>query len=279
MGEPFIGSDAVASGRLTPYALRSRFIAIHPDIYLPRDARITAAIRAQAAWLWSRRRGVIAGQSAAALHGAKWVDANRPAEMLYGNRHQPAGIRTWADRIEDDEVETVRGVRATTPERTALDIACRYRLDPAVAAIDALARATKLKIADVDVLVQRYAGRRGIKNARAALDLVDPGAESPRETGLRLMLIRAGFPRPQTQIPVYDEYGVLVAILDLGWEDIKVAADYDGDHHRTDRNRFYHDIRRAETITELGWIDVRVTSQDTPGSIIRRVTAARARRL
>src|SRR5699024_9033826 len=117
------------------------------------------------------------------------------------------------------------------PARTALDIACRYRVDPAVAAVDALARATKLKMADVDLLVQRYAGRRGIKNARAALDLVDPGAESPRETGLRLILIRAGFPRPQTQIPVYDEYGALVAVLDMGWEDIKVAADYDGDHH------------------------------------------------
>lgn len=88
------------------------------------------------------------------------------------------------------------------PARTALDIACRYPLDKAVAAIDALARATHLKMADVLLLAERYPGRRGIRNAWRAIDLVDPGAESPGETWLRLLLIRAGFPRPQTQIPV-----------------------------------------------------------------------------
>lgn len=67
-------------------------------------------------------------------------------------------------------------------------------------------------MADVELLAKRYHGRRGIRRARIALDLVDPGAESPRETWLRLLLIRAGFPPPQTQIPVYDEYGQLVAV-------------------------------------------------------------------
>ena len=35
MGEPFIGSEAIASGKLTPYALRSRFVALYPDVYVP----------------------------------------------------------------------------------------------------------------------------------------------------------------------------------------------------------------------------------------------------
>jgi hypothetical protein len=278
MEQPFIGSEAVTSGRLTPYTLRSKFIAIHRDVYIPRDTQLTAVTRAEAAWLWSRRRGVVAGLSAAAWHGAKWIDTRRPAEIRYDNRHPPKGIRTWADRFVDDEVEVLRGIPVTTPARTALDIACRYRVDTAVATIDALARATNLKMADVELLAQRYRGRRGMRRARITLDLVDPGAESPRETWLRLLLIRAGFPRPQTQIPVYDQWGQLVAVFDMGWEDIKVAADYEGDHHRTDRRRFNHDIRRFETVTELGWIDVRVTVEDTPGGIIRRVGAARDRR-
>jgi hypothetical protein len=133
-------------------------------------------------------------------------------------------------------------------------------------------------VADVELLAQRYKGHRGMRNARLALDLVDSGAESPRETWLRLLLIRAGFPRPTTQIPVYDAYGQLVAILDMGWQDIKVAVDYEGDQHRTDRRRFNKDIRRAEAVTELGWIDVRVTAEDTEGSIIWRVLAAWDRR-
>lgn len=232
MGEPFIGSEAIASCTVTPYALRRRFVALYPDIYLPADAEVSAAVRARAAWLWSDRPGVVAGQSAAALHRAKWVDGREPAELLWPNRRPPKGIHTWSDRFVEDEFEWVDGVRVTTPARTALDIACRYPLGTAVAAIDALARATHLKIADVELLADRYRGRRGIRTARRVLDLVDAGAESPRETWLRLLVIKHGFPRPQTQIPVYDEFGVLVAVFDLGWQHMMIAMDYEGDHHR-----------------------------------------------
>ena len=277
MGDPFIGSEALRSNRLTPYALRSRFVAMYPDIYIPTDAEVTAITRAEAAWLWSRRQGVVAGQSAAALHGAKWVDDHGPAEVLWPNRRPPTGIHAWSDGFAIDEVELIGGIRVTTPARTALDLACRYPLGKAVAAIDALARATHLKMADVELLADRYKGRRGVRNARSVLDLVDAGAESPRETWLRLLVIRNGFPRPQTQIPVYDEYGVLVAVLDMGWEDIKLALDYEGDHHR-DSVRFNKDIRRAEGVSEQGWIDVRVTVEDCEGDIIRRRAGARARR-
>jgi hypothetical protein len=278
MVEPFIGSEAVASGALTPYALRSRFLPIHRNVFIPRDAEVTAVVRAKAAWLWSQRRGVVAGRSAAALHGSKWVDSNRAAEIIYDNRHAPAAIRTWSDCLVDDELTLVGGVKITTSARTALDIACRYPVGKAVAAIDSLARATDLKMADVELLAERYKGRRGIRRARKTLDLVDAGAESPRETWLRLLLIRAGFPPPQTQIPVYDEYGQLAAVLDMGWENIKLAVEYDGDHHRTDRRQFNKDIRRAEALTSLGWIDVRVTAVDTEGGVIARVSAAWNRR-
>ncbi|MGV9798866.1 hypothetical protein ACWDTP_12500 [Mycobacterium sp. NPDC003449] len=260
MGEPFIGREAIASGALTPYQPRGRYVAIYPGVYLASGAELTAT--AKAAWLWSGRRGVIAGRSASAVHRAKWVAPRHRAELIYGNRHSPKGIRTWADRFEDDEVTVVRGMPVTTPARTALDLACRYRLDEAVELVDALANATRLKIADVELLVDRYRGRRGLKNARAVLDLVDAGAESPRETRLRLLAIRAGFPRPRTQIPVHDEYGVLIGVFDMGWEDAKVAADYEGDQHRVDRRRFNRDIRKAEAVTRLGWADIRVTVED-----------------
>ena len=75
--------------------------------------------------------------------------------------------------------------------------------------------------------------------------LMDAGAQSPKETWLRLLLISGGFPRPQTQIPLYDN-GYPFAHLDMGWEDIKLAVEYDGDQHRADRVRYVKDIRRAE---------------------------------
>jgi hypothetical protein len=278
MDQPFLGSEAIANGALTRYTLRRDFIALHKDVYLDKNSRVTPIVRAKGASLRSRRRGVLAGFSASSLHGARWIDAHLPAAIIDTNRRRTPGVTAWADTIEDDEICIIDGMRVTTPARTALDLACRYPVDSAVAAIDALARATRLKMADVDLLAHRYRRRHGTRNARKALDLVDPGAESPRETWLRLLLIRNGFPRPTTQIPVYDEHGVLVAELDMGWEDIKVAAEYEGDHHRTDPDVFNKGIRRHDEVTELGWIDVRVTKRDTEGGVIGRIAAAFTRR-
>ncbi|WP_084262635.1 DUF559 domain-containing protein, partial [Mycobacterium avium] len=244
---------------------------------VPAGTALSAGLRARSAWLWSRRRGVVAGRSAAALYGTKWIDDRAPAQLLYPYRRPPDGIQTWSDRLVGDEIQTIGGVPVTTPARTALDIACRSPVDKAVAAIDALARATELKALEIELLADRYRGRRGISRARSVLPLVDAGAESPRETWLRLLLLRAGFPRPRTQLPVR-QYGALIACLDMGWEDIKLAVEYDGDQHRTDRRQFTKDIRRAEVLAELGWTVVRVTAEDTPAGIIARVSTAWTRR-
>ena len=39
------------------------------------------------------------------------------------------------------------------------------------------------------------------------------------------------------------------------------------------------DIRRTERLVELGWIVIRVTADDTPATILRRIEVARDRRL
>ncbi len=274
MDPPFIGREALDRGLVTRHDLRGRFVAVHPGIYVAADAEMTARDRAAAAWLWSRRRAVVAGRSAAAMHGTKWVDARKPAELLYANRHPPAGIRTWADAIADEETEVIDGVRVTSPSRTALDLARHHPLDPAVTTIDALLRASRTTVTEVEMLAARHGGRKGIRRVRAALDLVDQGAESPRETALRLLIVRAGLPRPQTQIPVVDEFGQIVARVDMGWRDQKIAVEYDGDHHWTSRRQLADDIRRTELLAELGWTVIRVTAEDTRGTILRRIEVA-----
>jgi hypothetical protein len=207
------------------------------------------------------------------------VDDRAPAQLLYEHRRPPVGITTWSDAVADDEVQVVDGLPTTTPARTALDLARRNPTGKAVAAIDALARATKFPLAEALSLAGRYKGHRNIKRARVALNLVDAGAESPRESWLRLLLIRAGYPPPRTQLPVYGRYGELVAVVDMGWEAVKVAVEYEGDHHRTDRRQFNRDIARLDALsTELGWIVIRVTAEDVPGGILRRVAAAWTRR-
>ena len=184
----------------------------------------------------------------------------------------------WEERIEADDISVVDHMCVTTPARTALDLARRYPTNVAVAAVDALAQAVELKLADIELLVDRYKGRRGTKTARAAIELMDGGAQSPKETWLRLLLLSAGFPRPQTQIAVRNEWGWAEAYLDMGWEEIKVAVEYDGDQHRSSRYQYVKDIRRLEMLERTGWIVVRVIAEDHPDDIIRRVHVARARR-
>ncbi len=278
MAEPFIGSEAVANGDLVKSALRTRYTKLFPDVYVCSGAELTPLVRARAGWLWSRRRGIVAGLSASALHGAQWVDVAAPLEIIHSNRNPLPGLRVRGDRLEEDEVALIDGIPVTTPGRTALDLGCWYQTDNAVSAIDDLMRATDLKVAEIEMLVQRCPGRRGIHLARNAIGLVDAGAQSPKETWLRLLLIRAGLPRPQTQIPVSDEFGDVICYLDMGWEDVKVAVEYDGEQHRADRRQYGWDIRRREMLERLGWIVIRVVAGDRPAEIITRVRAALARR-
>jgi very-short-patch-repair endonuclease len=157
-------------------------------------------------------------------------------------------------------------------------VGCWYPINNAVAVIDDLLRATDAKVAEFQILAERYPGRRGIQSARNAIDLADAGAQSPKETWVRLLLIRAGLPRPQTQIPVSDEFGNSTYYLDMGWEDFKVAAEYDGEQHRRDRWQYTWDIRRREALERLGWIVIRVVVGDRPADIVSRVRAALALR-
>ena len=265
-------------GTLTKTQLATRYRRLFPDVYVERDVDVTAELRAKAGWLWTGRRGVIAGFAAAALHGSKWVDDAQVVELIHDNRRSPPGIQTHRDRIEDDEIELVAGMPVTSPVRTALDFGCWYPTMTAVAGIDALARAIEIKAADVELLARRYAGRRGIAQAREAVDLFDPGAQSPKESWLRVVLIQAGLPRPQTQIPVLNEFGSAIAYLDMGWEDVKVAVEYDGEQHRSDRRQYTWDVRRLEMLERLGWIVIRVLAGDRPAEVVGRVRAALARR-
>jgi Protein of unknown function (DUF559) len=277
--QPFIGSEAIATGALTKTQLATRYRRLFPDVYVERDVDLIAEFRARAGWLWTGRRGVVAGFAAAALHGSKWVDEAQVVDLIHDNRRSPPGVQTHRDRVEKHEIELVAGMPITSPVRTVLDFGCWYPIMTAVAAIDALARATEIKVADVELLARRYAGRKGITQARHAVDLFDAGAQSPKESWLRVVLIQAGLPRPQTQIPVLNEFGSAIAYLDMGWEDTKVAVEYDGDHHRSDRRQYTWDVRRLEMLERLGWIVIRVVAGDRPAEIVRRVRTALARRV
>jgi hypothetical protein len=276
MNAPFIGSEALTSGALTRGQLRWNYRPIFPDVYVSKFTDRSLEITTIGARLWSERRATITGRAAAALHGARWVDESAPVEMLWRNNHYPPGIIVRNERFRPNEVTSLRGITVATPARAGFDLARHLRGATAVAHLDALARATRITKQDLRSLIERYPGARGNKRARLLIDMMDAGAESPKESWLRLVLVVAGFTPPTTQIRVTD--GQFVAYLDMGWEHQMVALEYDGDHHRTDREQYVNDIRRAETLERLGWHVVRVVKEDRPRDIVERVSRALERR-
>ncbi|HET9876218.1 MAG TPA: hypothetical protein VFQ37_10690 [Mycobacterium sp.] len=271
--QPFIGSEALAAGVVSRYELRKYYTAIMPNVYLDKRLQPSLRQRAFAAWLWSSRQAVVTGLAASVLHGAKWVDDDAPVELIWRNARAPKGVKTTDALLLDDETQFA-GMPVTTIERTAFDLARRGTIGQAVARLDALARATDFKVDAVMELAGRHPHTRGLRQLGRALELVDAGAQSPKETWLRLLLINAGFPKPQTQIPVLGRDGYPRYFLDMGWQDIMLTVEYDGDQHRTSRPQFVNDVERLEYITSVGWTHIRVLAEHRGYDVIRRVRHA-----
>jgi very-short-patch-repair endonuclease len=252
---PFLGTEALARGLVTRRTLRSRHNQVHRDVYIPKGAELTPVIRAVAAWLWSRRQAIAAGFSAAALHGAQWIDPLMPAELYRRNGKAVDGIVIHRDELVDDEIRLVRGIPATTPARTAFDLGRRGSRIRALIAVDALANATRLQSSDVRPLIERHRGVRGLVQLREVVRLMDCGAESPQETRTRLLLVDSGLPRPQTQIVVGRWR------IDMGWTEFKVGVEYDGPQHWTDPRRRTRDIEKYADLDYRGWRMVRVNDE------------------
>ncbi|UVO14375.1 DUF559 domain-containing protein [Mycobacterium sp. SVM_VP21] len=278
LGWPFLGQEALAARAIPERAMRALYEPVYPGVYAPWGVELTARQRAEAAWLWSRRRGVVAGDSAAALLGTKWVSGALDAELVYGSRVPPQKLVVHRDILKPGEVVDVDGIAVTSPARTAFDIGRRTssRLR-ALQRLDALANATGVGVAEVEAVIDAHRGARGLNRLRRVLPLVDRGAESPQETRTRLVLIDAGLPRPDTQIVVRDSYGEFVGRVDMGYRQLKVGIEYDGQQHWANPKQRQRDIDRQVGLAEQGWVIIRVSAELLSyrrGTLIARVEDA-----
>lgn len=261
MGDIVRASDALAAGIVTRNDLRLRYAKVHRNVYVRRGVQLTARDRAEAAWLWSGRQAVLVGNSAAVLHGVGCVGADEPAELGRLRHAAPPEIIVRSGAIAPDELTTIRGMPCTTVARTAFDLGRRCGRETGIIRVDALLHASRVDVAAVSEVANRYPGARDVTRLRRALDLVDAGAESPQETRLRLVLVDGGLPRPETQIPVRDDAGRVVRRIDMGWSRYQVGVEYDGEQHFTTAADYENDIDRLEFLAARGWVIVRVAAR------------------
>lgn len=183
--------------------------------------------------------------------------------------------------LEPEEIVAGVRVSCTSPLRTWFDLAGILSLDELVIAGDFLLRRRNplTTIDRLDAYLAGKQGRAGYRRAMRARSLIRAGTDSPKETELRLLLIRHGLPEPGINVPMFDETGGWIQDPDLSYEQEKVAIQFDGGHHATPAQR-RSDIFRDENARDAGWRVVVLTqwylTPFAPGMEPAAVTRVRA---
>lgn len=117
-------------------------------------------------------------------------------------------------------------------------------------------------IARLTDAAESWSPRRGVASLRQALPAVRSGVDSPKETELRLFVVSMGLPEPLVNRRYYDARGRYLGRADLSWPAWRIVFEYEGDHHRTDRETFRRDLARRDRFESAGWSVIRVTHDD-----------------
>lgn len=194
-------------------------------------------------------------------------DIIRPEDAAHLNRPHVIVHRM---KLYDDEVTTVDGIPVTTPERTWLDLAEMLSVDELVVAGDSCVRVPRLEfedrdgpwcsLADLQRMIDRHKGKRGLRKAKEAIRLIRVGSDSPQETMLRLAIVRAGLPEPELNVPIFSDDGLRHHEPDLSYRRYRVGIEYEGEHHG-DELQIERDIARSERYSALGWTEVRISKR------------------
>ncbi|MEU7999145.1 DUF559 domain-containing protein [Micromonospora sp. NPDC049060] len=264
---PFRASAAIADGLLTWTMLRGpSWRPLLPDVHVHRDG-----YRADDHRMWCDAvalslpvGGAIAGRSAAYLWGVDLLRRDAPVTVLLPRaarmRAHPR-LRVHRSVVPDSDRTRLGGLPVTTPLRTAFDLGRQAPRDEALVAVDALLHRRVVKLPALRAYADARPGWPGLPLLREILALAEPLAESPMETRLRLLLLDAGLPPAIAQHDVRDADGRFVGRVDLAWPTLRVAVEYDGDHHR-ERAHFRQDVARLNALRAAGWIVLRFTADD-----------------
>ncbi|MFF3063142.1 hypothetical protein ACFVQ3_01175 [Oerskovia sp. NPDC057915] len=180
------------------------------------------------------------------------------------------------------EVCTWHGLPVTTPAQTWLHLSHGLSVTELVVLGDSMTRRKNAATTTERMreLLAATHKMRGIVRARAAIEHVVTGTDSSMESRTRMILVGAGLPCPQVNVPAIDSSGAFLAMPDMSYPALRIAIEYDGDVHRTDPGTWRRDVERRQRLEEAGWLIITVTADDVirhPERLIRRVRAALAR--
>jgi len=174
------------------------------------------------------------------------------------------GVRTH--RMGERPTLTIGGIEVSAPAELLCELAADLPWGDLVAAIDAIIGPLGARggggLPDIAGYVERRGSFRGAARLRRALGHAREMVRSPGESIMRLLVIGAGFPPPDANLPVIDPQTRQRRYLDLAWEAAMTALEYDGDGHRSTKQQWRRDEARRDELAALGWVLARSTGED-----------------
>lgn len=265
-----LGFSRDVLGRMVREGLLRRVLK---GVYVDAAAEDTLRLRAQAIALVLPPTAVVTDRTAGWLHGAQTLAPGDHIVLPPLDVFQLPGhtrVRTRGNRggertLLPEDVTTVHGVPVTTPLRTALDLGRLTPRDHAMGSLDSLLRLGRFGHGDLLGGVSRFDRQRGVRQLRELAPLADPRAESPGESVLRLRWYDAHLPVVPTPQLEVREFGLLRARLDLGVEELRFAAEYDGREWHSAAEDRARDQARRQWLRDRGWVVVVITQEDLFG--------------
>lgn len=254
-GEPITEADGRAWGFAGRSLRRAGFRQPHKGVFVWRELPDSAETQYDAAQLTMNRIALASHQTAAQLHGLPAPTPRKPHFWM------PEGEKGKHDRglrghyykyAEVPDHRMVSGRRVTSVGKTFIDLATEVGLFDLVAFGDAAIQHTDGDLERLRDLASER-GRRHIRKARRAVELIRPRVDSAPESHLRLLILFAGLPEPVTGRPAYDAVGEWIATPDLSYPDIRLAIEYDGRHHVEDARQWTRDVDRNRLLVNNGW--------------------------
>jgi very-short-patch-repair endonuclease len=169
-------------------------------------------------------------------------------------KHHHRGVRVHhTATLTGLDVTRQLEIPVTTPARTVLDLAPRLE-DPALKRLINDARLSGfLQPNDLQELIDRSTGQKGIKRLRRSAGLDRRPTRSPLEDRFEAFCNRYGLPRPEINVQIAGHE------VDALFREQRVVVELDGREYHDDPDSFERDRDKDADLTMAGFTPVRIT--------------------
>jgi very-short-patch-repair endonuclease len=246
-----------------------------------RDPLDWLALRSAACVRSARVPAMVAGTTAAALHGLPVPSGALDSVVLW--RPGAVDLRGVSSAacgsfvLDEATVVRTRGFPMLDRPEAAVHAALGLSPEWALAGCDAVLASSPADEPRMRAALERITTTKGRQRASAALALARPGAESPLESISRFRLMQQGLPEPRLQVPFFDRQG-FVGRTDMVFDELGVVGEADGLAKYQDRADLVAEKRREDRLRALGMAVVRWTWDEiwsSPREVADRIRAAR----